>query len=125
MDALYEDVDYTFDLQESDVVYIKSKEQYEKEPSKILKDITESSAKEIIIEDMTCTDTKTCASLENFDNKKFRPFWFMNPDDIDSFLEGYSMVSRIPYDFIQDMDNTTIFTTTETMRYQNDKLVSH
>ena len=49
----------------------------------------------------------------------------MNPDDIDSFLEGYSMVSRIPYDFIQDMDNTTIFTTTETMRYQNDKLVSH
>ena len=125
LDALYEDVDYTFDLQESDVVYIKSKVQYEKEPSKILKDITESSAKEIIIEDMTCTDTKTCASLENFDNKKFRPFWFMNPDDIDSFLEGYSMVSRIPYDFIQDMDNTTIFTTTETMRYQNDKLVSH
>ena len=30
LDALYEDVDYTFDLQESDVVYIKSKVQYEK-----------------------------------------------------------------------------------------------
>ena len=124
LDILYKDIDYKFGLNNSDVVYFKSNIQYEKDPSKKLAEIIKSSPKTIILEDITCTDHKTCASLESIDHVDFKPFWFISCHDLDSYLEGYEMVSRIPYDIMIDMNNHTLQATTETIRY-DDQPISH
>ena len=120
IDLICNDIEYTFSIEDSDVVYIKSYLQYEKDPIEELNNIKKLSPKTIILEDFTITQNKTHASLENIDNIDFKRFWFVNKIDLDSCMEGYKNTYQIPYDFMSDMNNAGVYVQTETLRYDID-----